>query len=153
MTSLTIAAIAAGCSDDDPAIVACEGQCTCDSDTRTCECMGGTTCVMEGGTDVTFRCNGNASCDFLCGANCTSECPGTSVCVAAMGEGSMARCNGTGRCDVTCSGDCRVVCTGNEECTLSCPEGADCAITECSQVIECEGQNAFACRTDCPPAA
>lgn len=139
-----------GCSDD-PAIVSCEGQCACNNDTRTCECMGGTICVMEGGSDVTFKCDGNASCEFSCGVNCTTECPGTSVCTADMGDESFAQCNGTGRCDVTCSGDCQVECSGNEECTVRCPDGAECGITECSPVVQCENQNALACRTECPP--
>ena len=72
-----------GCGDDDGAdvdILECEGSCECDEDTRTCSCLGGTECVVEGEEDITLVCEGNARCDLQCEALCTVECPGTAGC-------------------------------------------------------------------------
>jgi hypothetical protein len=108
--------------------------------------------VLEGdGNDVTFECEGNATCDLTCGTNCHVICPGTAGCIAAMGDDSTGVCNGTGSCDYTCDGDCSVDCPGTSACTLDCPVEATCEITSCPQVEDC-GDGLLVCRTSCPPA-
>lgn len=146
-----LAALSAGCNDDTVEILACEGNCMCVEETRTCSCLGGTECIIEGANDVTLICEGNADCALRCEDDCNVQCPGTSICEVIMGGDSFARCNGTGRCDVTCNGDCQVECTGNEECTVRCADDVDCEIIGCGEAIDCDDQNAQACRTACPP--
>lgn len=142
-----------GCkkSNDQVAVLECTGTCTCDQETRTCTCSGGTDCALAGEeSSVTFECDGNATCDLTCGTDCHVVCPGTAGCTATMGDGSTAVCNGTGDCHYTCVGDCSVDCPGASSCTLTCPMGATCEITSCPQMVDC-GDGVLACRNACPP--
>lgn len=152
---MTALMFASGCGDDGGGaeVLECEGSCGCDEDTRTCSCMGGSMCTVESADDITLVCEGNARCDLVCDDRCLVECPGTAGCDAEMGDDSEAVCNGTGDCDYTCFGDCTVDCPGTSACTVRCPPDATCNITSCGggMLTECEGQNAQACRTDCPP--
>ncbi len=141
-----------GCSKDSKEsveVLECTGSCECDPDTRTCSCLGGTECVVEGADDVTLICEGNARCELECGNRCHVECPGTAGCSAEMGFDSTAICNGTGDCEYYCLGDCEVDCPGTSACFVYCPEDAFCEITSCPQVEECE-DGGLACRRDCP---
>lgn len=142
------------CNDDgdgDADILECIGSCTCDDDTRTCTCHGGTQCTIEGEEDITLVCDGNASCDLACGDRCHVICPGTTGCTAEMGDDSTAECQGNAECDYTCLGDCEVQCSGTPQCIVRCADGATCTITECdSQLTDCGG-GIQACRTNCPP--
>lgn len=143
-----------GCSDNSNEhadVLECEGSCECDSETRTCSCLGGSECIVEGEDDITLICEGNARCELECGTACHVECPGTAGCVAAMGDDSTAVCNGTGDCEYYCDGDCVVDCPGSSSCFVTCPEGSICEFTSCPemQIQECEG-GGLACRRDCP---
>lgn len=141
----------AGCSGDDIDVLECSGECSCDQETNTCACLGGTDCVIEGGDGaVTLVCEGNARCELECGVDCQVECPGTSGCAATMGDDSTGICNGTGDCDFMCDGDCSVDCPGASSCTVACAEGAVCEITSCPDAIECDDGLTIACRAACP---
>jgi hypothetical protein len=145
--------LAWGCGDggDSPGeVLECEGSCTCEPETRTCTCHGGTDCVVDGDDDITFECDGNARCGLECGTNCHVECVGTTGCDAVMGDGSTGVCPGTASCNFTCLGSCSVSCSGSAQCTLDCPEDGDCEITDCPMVTDC-GDGVLACRTSCPP--
>jgi hypothetical protein len=137
------------CGGSSVEVLECEGTCTCEQETRTCSCAGGTDCVVEGADDITLTCDGNARCDLWCGAGCVVECPGTSGCEASMGHDSAAVCNGTGNCDYECRGDCSVDCPGTSRCSVTCADGHDCEITSCSSVEDC-GDGVLVCRGSCP---
>ena len=135
---------------DDVEVLECVGSCTCDDDTRTCTCQGGTECTIEGEEDITLVCDGNASCDLACGNRCHVICPGTTGCTAEMGDDSIAECQGNAECDYTCLGDCEVQCSGTPQCIVRCAEGATCTIVDCdSQLTDC-GDGIQVCRTNCP---
>lgn len=150
LLALSTALVFSNCGDDEVKVIECEGSCTCDQDTRTCACQGGTECVVEGYDDVTLVCEGNARCELSCGDRCHVECPGTAGCNAEMGDDSSAVCNGTGDCEYTCSGDCEVNCPGVSRCVLRCPEDAECQITDCPAITlqEC-GNGVLVCRSTC----
>jgi len=134
-------------------IVACDGSCSCEPETRTCSCQGGSTCLAECDGPCTLECEGNARCDIECPADCTVNCPGTAGCVASVGDDSSGVCNGTGDCEYFCEGDCSFDCPGASRCIVHCTEDADCEITSCggpNGVTECE-DNVLACRRDCAP--
>lgn len=140
------------CGDDDPVeVLECTGTCSCEEETRSCSCQGGSECVVGAASDVTLVCEGNASCDLECGVRCHVECPGTAGCAAAMGDDSTAICNGTGTCEYTCGGDCQIDCPGASACIVRCAEGATCEVTSClgPSLVDC-GDGVLACRTDCP---
>lgn len=149
--------VVASCGDDDDdggggAIVACDGDCTCEPELDKCSCLGGTTCVADCKGPCTIACEGNARCDIECPANCTLECPGTAGCEARVGDDSQGVCNGTGFCDVVCEGDCSFDCPGSAKCILRCAAGHQCEITSCggpAGVTECP-DGSLACRTACP---
>jgi hypothetical protein len=136
---------------DDVDILECTGECTCDIETNSCSCLGGTECVVEAEGEVTLRCEGNARCDLQCGDLCHVDCHGTAGCDAQMGADSTGECNGTGDCDFSCAGDCAIDCPGTSRCTLACPEGASCSITSClgQSLMDC-GDGVLVCRTSCP---
>lgn len=112
----------AACGDKGVEILECSGECSCDEDTRTCSCAGGTTCAIEGAEDITFECNGNAACDLTCGVDCHVICPGTTGCTVALGDGGTAECQGTARCIYNCAGDCEITCSGASTCTVNCAD-------------------------------
>lgn len=141
--------LCAACGGDDVDVLECTGECTCDEETNTCSCLGGTDCVVEADGAVTLVCEGNARCDLECGDNCTVDCPGTSGCAAGMGANSTGTCAGNAACDYTCAGDCSIDCPGAARCTLVCPEGAECEITSCPMVTSCPN-GVLACRASCP---
>ena len=139
-----------GCNCGGADVLECVGSCSCDDSSRTCTCNGGTLCTVEGAEDITFVCEGNASCDLECGVGCHIECPGTSGCTAVLGDESTAVCNGSGFCDIECDGDCAVDCPGSEMCVLDCPVDATCEITSCEgEIVDC-GNGVLACRASCP---
>ena len=147
-------ALWASCGDDDGiAVLECEGSCSCDQDSRTCTCQGGTLCEVAGEDDITLICEGNAGCDLDCEARCHVECPGTSDCVATMGDDSTAVCNGSGTCEYFCEGDCSVDCPGSAQCTVHCNPGSACDITSCQggSLVECDS-DMLTCRQTCPQA-
>jgi hypothetical protein len=149
-----LAVLAFGSCDDKKKkaveVLECTGSCTCDTETRTCTCEGGTDCALEGDTTgVTFICDGNAACSLACGIECNVECNGTAGCSALMGDDSTAVCNGTGTCDYECLGDCVVDCPGASLCTIDCAPGATCEFTSCPQPEDC-GDGFYACRAACP---
>lgn len=140
------------CNDDDGgvAVLECVGTCTCDEETRTCSCAGGTTCTIEGAENVTLTCDGNAACDLSCGVDCHVICPGTTGCVAEIGDDSTGECQGTAECDFTCLGDCQITCSGTPQCTVRCRDGFECTILACDgDVTDC-GDGIQVCRTTCP---
>ncbi len=150
--------LAASCNDDEAErrvdgetaeVVSCEGSCSCDPDTRTCTCQGGSLCETECDGPCTLQCEGNARCDMSCPDDCTIECPGTAGCDARVGDNAVGVCNGTGDCAFTCEGDCSFDCPGASRCVVFCAAGATCEITSCPMVTECDG-DILACRTDCP---
>jgi hypothetical protein len=146
--------VAWGCGprdDENPGeVLECTGTCTCDPDTRTCKCSGGTDCVVDGGEGIIFECDGNARCSLECGNECHVSCVGTTGCDAVMGDGSTGECPGTASCSFVCEGSCSVSCSGSARCTLDCPPEGDCEITDCGgQVSDC-GDGLLACRTSCP---
>jgi hypothetical protein len=143
-------ALGAACGGNDVEILECTGECTCNPETNTCACLGGTECVVEASGDVTLVCEGNARCDLSCGDGCHVSCPGTSGCQARMGDGSTGSCAGTADCDFTCAGTCRIDCPGSARCTLQCPPGAECEITSCFGQLEDCGDGLLVCRTACP---
>ena len=156
-TSLAImgllAAGLAACKDDDGGhseILECIGTCTCDQETRTCSCAGGTECTIEGEGNVTLTCDGNASCDLSCGVGCHVICPGTTGCTAEMGDEGTADCQGNAFCDYTCLGDCQVTCSGTPECIVRCTDGAECTILACEGSLTDCGDGVQVCRTQCP---
>ena len=121
--AMVFALLMVNCGSEDP-ILECEGECSCDYDTRECSCAGGTTCTLEG-DDVTFYCDGNASCDLTCGLYCHVVCPGTTGCTTTLGDGSSAECQGTATCDFTCEGDCDISCGGTSNCSVECHEDCE----------------------------
>jgi hypothetical protein len=145
----------AACGDDDDdeigdvAVLECTGTCTCDSDTRSCSCAGGTECVIEGEGNVTFTCDGNASCGLGCGENCDIICPGTTGCVAESGSGATFECQGTASCEFTCEADCSVSCGGAASCLVRCADADTCDLSECRGSTDC-GDGVFACGRACP---
>lgn len=151
-TTVFVLAVA-GCGDDSghADVLECEGTCSCDNDTRTCTCSGGTLCVVEGESDINLICEGNAQCDLQCEEDCHVECPGISGCTADMGDDSSAVCNGSGQCEYTCNGDCTADCPGSSECIVYCLSGFVCEITSCEQDFQDCGNGVLACRTNCPP--
>jgi hypothetical protein len=157
MTTRWIAVLAtvltlSGCKKDDGEIdiLECEGECSCDPDTRTCWCHGGTECVVEGESDITLVCEGNADCDISCEERCHVECPGGSHCVVELGNDSTAICNGTGSCDILCHGDCSVDCPGAEQCIVRCGADYTCTMTSCEGGLTDCGDGVQACRWTCP---
>lgn len=112
-------------------VLECEGECTCDDSTRTCSCAGGTACVLEGADDVTFRCEGNASCDLACGVGCHVICPGTTGCTTVLGDDSSAECQGNATCNFTCEGDCEISCGGASTCEVTCADDCELEGTSC----------------------
>ena len=148
----SVGAVLVTCNDDggNVEVLECIGTCTCDQDTRTCSCAGGTTCTIEGAENVTLVCEGNASCDLACGVGCHVICPGTTGCTAEIGDDGTAECQGTAECDYTCLGDCQVTCSGSPQCIVRCADGYACTILACDgQITEC-GDGIQACRTTCP---
>lgn len=154
LLAVTLAAACGDDVDDDGAanadVVSCEGSCSCEPEINTCTCQGGSTCVTECEGPCTLVCEGNARCDMECPDDCTVECPGTAGCDALVGDDAQGVCNGTGDCEYTCLGDCTFDCPGVSRCVIYCAEGAECEITSCPMVTECEG-DILACRTECPP--
>lgn len=139
----------AACGDDDGGtaeVLMCtpEGACSCDEDTRTCTCTGGSTCALDGASDVTLQCDGNAACNLDCGMACEVICPGTTGCTSTIGDESSGVCQGTGSCDFTCEADCSVSCSGTSSCIVHCADGARCDRTECRGEVDCGG-GVFTC--------
>lgn len=141
--------IACGDDDGDVEILACSGTCMCDDDTRTCSCAGGTDCVLDGEGDVTFTCDGNASCGLSCGEGCDIVCPGTTGCVAESGAAATFVCQGTAECDFTCLDDCTVSCGGSTRCLVHCADEDTCDLSDCRGAVSC-GDQTFACGRACP---
>ncbi len=128
--ALLVALTTTGCSSDVD-VLECDGECTCDEDTRSCSCAGGTNCTIDGADDITFYCDGNASCDLECGYGCHAVCPGTTGCTTRLGPDSSAECKGTASCTFYCDGDCDVDCSGAASCTVECHEDCDKSGTKC----------------------
>lgn len=122
------AGFATGCGGDDVEVLECDGECTCDEQTRTCSCAGGTECTLDGAEDVTFECDGNASCDLACGTGCHVICPGTTGCTTILAHNASGECQGTATCEFSCEGNCDVDCGGNTDCTVECAD--DCELTD-----------------------
>lgn len=142
----------AGCGDDDDGevrVLACSGNCSCNDDTRTCSCSGGTDCVLEGEGNVTFTCDGNASCGLSCGSACDIVCPGTTGCVAKAGPSAYFECQGNATCEFTCEADCEVSCGGAARCLVTCDDPDQCDLSACRGSTDC-GDGVFACGRDCP---
>jgi hypothetical protein len=142
----------AGCDDDDDdgvAVLECSGTCSCNDDTRTCSCAGGTECTLAGEGNVTFTCDGNASCDLVCGDDCNIVCPGTTGCTAESGAGAEFECQGNASCDFTCQADCVVDCQGAAQCLVRCEDEATCNLDACRGATPC-GDGVFACGRACP---
>lgn len=115
----------AGCGSDPADVLECEGDCSCDEQERSCTCQGGTDCAIDGASDVTFYCDGNASCDLKCGAECHVVCPGTTQCAATLGPAGSAECQGTASCEYTCDADCDIECGGNTDCSIECHDDCE----------------------------
>lgn len=131
----------AACGDGNVDILECTGECTCDADTNTCSCLGGTDCTVDAEDHVTLICEGNARCALECDS-CDVQCPGTSGCDAVIGDGSTGECFGTADCDFHCTGDCEVQCGSNTICTVTC--GVEEAPAElCPDYL-------YVCGTACP---
>ncbi len=122
MVMVGSAMMVAGCGDDGPEVLECEGSCTCEEETRTCACHGGTECAIDGVDDIRFECDGNASCDLSCGRECHVVCPGTTSCAAAIGPQGSAECRGTATCVYDCDEDCEIDCGSNADCTINCDD-------------------------------
>jgi hypothetical protein len=141
------------CGDDDEdggaRILECDGNCTCNEDTRTCSCSGGTSCALEGEGNVTFTCDGNAACDLSCGSNCDIICPGTTGCTAEAGASASFECQGNAMCEFTCLADCSVLCQGAAQCLVTCDDTEPCDLDNCSNSTDC-GNGVFACGRACP---
>lgn len=120
-----------GCGSDDVDVLECDGACHCDPDERVCSCEGGTECTLEGAEDVTFECDGNASCDLTCGTGCHVVCPGTTGCTTTLADDASAECQGTATCDFYCEGDCDIECGGNTDCTVECADDCELEGTDC----------------------
>src|SRR5688500_2266613 len=148
--------LAAACGDDDGTaeVLACmpEGSCSCNEETRTCTCTGGSTCALEGASNVTLQCDGNAACHLDCGTDCDVICPGTTGCTSTIGDESTGTCQGTGECDFTCEADCTASCSGSSRCIVRCHDGSRCDLAECRDMEDCGG-GVHACGgATCPPA-
>ncbi len=143
----------AGCGDDDDdegaVVLECSGTCTCDGETRTCSCAGGTDCTLLGEGNVTFTCDGNASCGLTCGDDCNIVCPGTTGCVADSGARARFECQGNAECEFTCHADCSVHCGGTASCLVTCEDMDACDLSDCNGSTDC-GDGVFACGRDCP---
>jgi hypothetical protein len=144
------------CGDDDDddglhdvKVLECTGTCTCDNATRTCSCAGGTDCTLVGSGDVTFGCDGNASCGLSCGDDCDIICPGTTGCIADAGARAYFECQGNAQCEFTCRADCSVSCGGAARCLVTCQDPQSCDLSGCRGSRECGG-GVFACGRDCP---
>jgi hypothetical protein len=117
---------------DDVDVLECSGQCSCDQETQTCSCSGGTTCALEGGSNVTFTCDGNAACELSC-EGCDVICPGTTGCTVTLGNGGTAECQGNAICDYECTGNCDIQCGGASQCSTTCSgDGCEPAGDGCS---------------------
>ena len=147
---LSLAFVACGDDDDDDvAVLQCSGTCSCNNDTRTCSCSGGTNCVLEGEGNVTFICDGNASCGLGCGDDCNIVCPGTTGCTAESGARARFECQGNAACEFTCHADCSVQCGGTAQCLVSCADPNTCDLSNCRSSMDCGG-GVFACGRACP---
>lgn len=149
--AVAVGPLVLGCGGQ-AAIEECDppGACSCEPGKEretSCSCHGGSTCSIQG-DGIEFSCDGNASCDMECGADCLIRCPGTSSCEVTTGAGSIVRCPGTASCDVTCVGDCKVEVSGAADVRLTCAEDAECVMEGC-KATEC-GDGVSVCRTDCP---
>jgi hypothetical protein len=142
----------ASCDDDDGndvTVLECTGTCTCDEEARICSCAGGTSCVLEGEGDVTFTCDGNASCGLACGDDCDIICPGTTGCTAEAGARARFECQGSASCEFTCRADCVVSCGGASQCLVTCDDVETCDLSQCRDATDC-GDGVFACGRACP---
>jgi hypothetical protein len=146
---LLLAAPAFTACGDDAEVIECDGTCSCDAETRTCSCAGGTECTLEGESDVTFTCDGNASCGLSCGDGCNIICPGTTGCTAEAGAGARFECQGNAECEFTCLADCAVHCSGASQCLVTCADEASCNLSDCRGSTDC-GDGLFACGRACP---
>jgi hypothetical protein len=148
---LVVLPLFVACGDDEGevAILECTGTCTCDNDTRTCSCAGGTDCVLEGEGQVTFTCDGNASCGLSCGDDCNVVCPGTTGCNAESGARARFECQGTAACEFRCHADCAVFCGGTSQCLVTCDDVNACDLSACRNSTDCGG-GIFACGRECP---
>lgn len=129
---LAALSIAVACGDDDIEVLECTGSCSCDQETRTCSCSGGTTCTIEGAKDITFKCDGNAACNLACGENCHVICPGTTGCTVTLGNNSTAECQGNAVCNYDCEGNCEAECGGASTCNVTCADGCTLSGNTCS---------------------
>ncbi len=144
-----VSLVACGDDDGDVEVLECSGTCNCNDDERTCSCAGGTECALEGEGDVTFTCDGNASCDLSCGDGCEIICPGTTGCVAESGAGASFECQGNAMCEFTCLADCSVSCGGTTQCLVHCDDEDECDLSDCRNSTDC-GEGTFACGRACP---
>jgi hypothetical protein len=146
-----LGAFACGDDDDDPQVkvLECSGTCSCDAQARTCSCSGGTECVLAGEGNVTFSCDGNASCGLSCTNDCNIVCPGTTGCVADSGARARFECQGNASCEFTCKADCSVQCAGAAQCLVTCADPDTCDLSNCRASTDC-GDGVFACGRACP---
>jgi hypothetical protein len=152
MLVATFGVFACGDDDDDRPpvkVLECSGTCSCDAQTRTCSCSGGTDCVLAGEGNVTFSCDGNASCGLSCTNDCNIICPGTTGCVADSGARARFECQGNASCEFTCKADCVVQCAGAAQCLVTCTDPETCDLTDCRGSTDCGG-GVFACGRSCP---
>lgn len=131
LTISLMAVVISGCSGSEVEVLECSGECTCEEETRSCSCAGGTTCAIDGADDITFYCDGNAACDLTCGYGCHVVCPGTTGCTTTLGPDSSAECKGTASCTYYCEGDCDVECSGASSCTVECADDCEQDGTQC----------------------
>lgn len=155
-TALVLLSSSIACGDDDDddglhdvAVLDCTGTCSCDASTRTCSCAGGTDCTLVGSSDVTFACDGNASCGLSCGDDCDIICPGTTGCIADAGKRAYFECQGNAQCEFTCRADCEVSCGGASRCLVTCEDPDACDLSDCRGSTDCGG-GVFACGRACP---
>lgn len=150
---VSVLSVLAGCGDDDDrgnvAVLECSGTCSCDPNTRTCSCSGGTSCALAGEGNVTFSCDGNASCGLSCGDDCNIICPGTTGCTAESGARARFECQGSALCEFTCHADCSVYCGGSTQCLVTCDDVNACDLSQCRNSTDC-GNGIFACGRACP---
>jgi len=106
-------------------------------------------CALEGEGDVTFTCDGNASCDLHCGDQCDIICPGTTGCSAESGASASFECQGNAECEFTCLSDCTVSCGGATRCLVHCDDPDACDLSDCRNAIDC-GNDTHACGRPCP---
>jgi hypothetical protein len=148
-----VAASVVGCGDDEDEgnvrVLECSGTCSCNDETRTCSCSGGTECELSGEGNVTFTCDGNAACDLHCDEDCNIVCPGTTGCTAESGPGASFECQGNASCEFTCQADCTVLCAGAAQCLVTCTDEDTCNLDDCRDATPC-GEGVFACGRACP---